>query len=104
MGNTLVSLPLCALTRSKLNVRKTDRYQDIEHLAASVASKGLLENLVVRPIDGETYEVIAGGRRLAALKLLARRTIPDDHPVSRDTRTFVEQRNKDFTIDKHRQP
>lgn len=48
MSNTLVSLPLSALIRSKVNVRKTERNADIETLAASIASQGLLENLVVR--------------------------------------------------------
>lgn len=83
MSNALVSLPLCALTRSKLNIRKTDRKADLEQLAASIESQGLLENLVVRENGGEIYEVIAGARRLAALKLLARKKkVPNDHPVS----------------------
>jgi len=83
MSNTLVSIPLCALRRSKLNIRKTGRSADIAQLAASIASQGLLENLVVRLNSDASYEVIAGARRLAALKLLAKRkTIPDDHPVT----------------------
>jgi len=83
MSNTLVSIPLCALTRSKLNIRKTGRRADIEQLAASIASQGLLENLVVRPNGDASYEVIAGARRLAALKLLAKKkTVPDDFPVT----------------------
>jgi len=83
MSNRLVSIPLCSLKRSKLNIRKTDRSADIAQLAASIASQGLLENLVVRPNGGETFEVIAGARRLAALKLLVRKKkVPHDHPVS----------------------
>src|SRR5204862_7886959 len=53
--------------------------------AASIAANGLLENLVVHPNRhgrGDTYEVVAGGRRLAALKLLAKRnTIDREHRV-----------------------
>jgi ParB family chromosome partitioning protein len=85
MSNALVSIPLCSLKRSKLNIRKTAPSEDLEHLAASIASTGLLENLVVRPNGkgGDSYEVIAGARRLAALKLLARRKkISRDHPIS----------------------
>jgi len=83
MGNTLVSLPLCALTRSKLNIRKTHRSVDIAQLAASIASKGLLENLVVRPNGGDNFEVVAGARRLAALKLLVKKKkVAHDYPVS----------------------
>jgi ParB family transcriptional regulator, chromosome partitioning protein len=45
-----------------------------EELAASIAAHGLLQNLQVRPAaKGGKFEVAAGGRRLAALKLLAQR-------------------------------
>ena len=51
----------------------------------SIATHGLLENLVVRmdgPPDAGAYAVIAGGRRLAAMKALAEDgTIDADHPV-----------------------
>jgi ParB family chromosome partitioning protein len=41
---------------------------------------GLLQNLIVIPAaDGEHYEVVAGGRRLAALKLLAKK-----HRIAKD--------------------
>jgi len=76
MSNKLKTIPLCRLKPSKTNVRKTNRNADIEQLAASIQANGLLENLVVKPSengDGESYEVVAGGRRLAALKLLAKR-------------------------------
>lgn len=55
------------------NVRRTDKRADIEALAASILAHGLLQNLsVVRAEDGR-YAVIAGARRLAALKLLIKR-------------------------------
>src|SRR5689334_15576996 len=86
MTNVLVSIPLSNLRRSKLNVRKTEPLNEIDQLAASIKSKGLLENLVVRPLSegkGETFEIIAGSRRFAALKLLAKRKqVSRDHPVS----------------------
>ena len=54
-------------------------------MKASIATHGLLENLVVRmdgPADAGAYAVIAGGRRLAAMKALAEDgTIDADHPV-----------------------
>ena len=52
-------------------------------LADSVARVGLLQNLtVILASDGEHYEVVAGGRRLAALKLLAKkRRIARDYEV-----------------------
>jgi len=88
MSNSLISIPLCQLKRSKSNVRKTDPLAEIEQMAASIESQGLLENLVVRPMgngsqaDAGDYEVIAGSRRLAALKLLAKRKkLGRHHPV-----------------------
>ena len=66
------------------NVRKTPSDAAAEaELKASIASHGLLENLVVRS-DGPDggYAVVAGGRRLAALKALAADGVLDAaHPV-----------------------
>lgn len=58
---------------SKRNVR-TNGSTSIPALAASILRVGLLQNLtVVLCTDGEHFEVVAGGRRLAALKLLAKK-------------------------------
>jgi ParB family chromosome partitioning protein len=87
MSNKLKTIPLCQLRPSKINIRKTDRLVDIEQLAASIKANGLLENLIVQATgasssDGSLFEVVAGGRRLAALKLLAKRKKLDrDHRV-----------------------
>ncbi|MGC9191605.1 MAG: ParB/RepB/Spo0J family partition protein [Conexivisphaera sp.] len=51
------------------------RQDGVEELAKSIAEKGLLHPLIVRPKD-DHYEVVAGNRRLAALKLLGRRKAP----------------------------
>lgn len=82
MSNTAKTIPLSRLRLSPLNMRKTHTRADIARLAADIAAKGLLENLVVNKADGDMYEVVAGGRRLAALQRLAdRKKIPKDHPV-----------------------
>ena len=61
------------------NVRKTSR-MSIPELAASIQRVGLLQNLIViLAADGLHYEVVAGGRRLAALKLLAKK-----HRIAKD--------------------
>jgi ParB family chromosome partitioning protein len=67
------TIPLNKLILSPRNVRKTNGDEDIESLADSIASKGLLQNLVVsESIEHPAkYEVDAGGRRLRALQLLA---------------------------------
>ena len=78
-AQNLLLVPLSQLRPSRRNVRKTAG-QSINALAASIARVGLLQNLtVILASDGEHYEVVAGGRRLAALKLLAKkRHIPKD--------------------------
>jgi ParB family chromosome partitioning protein len=71
----LILVPLSQLLprRSKRNVRTTPR-QSIPELAASIARVGLLQNLIViLAANGEQYEVVAGDRRLTALKLLAKK-------------------------------
>ena len=47
----------------------------IEELAQSIQSEGLLQPIVVRKI-GNTYEIIAGERRLRAFQFLKRKSIP----------------------------
>jgi ParB family chromosome partitioning protein len=64
-------IPLNKLIPSSANVRKTGSGAGIEELAASIAAHGLLQNLQVRPAPKGKFEVVAGGRRLAALKVLA---------------------------------
>jgi ParB family chromosome partitioning protein len=78
----LVPLTQLRARPSKRNVRKSRR-TSIPELAASILRVGLLQNLtVVVSVDGQYYEVVAGGRRLAALKLLAkRRRIAQDYQV-----------------------
>ncbi|QAA93957.1 ParB/RepB/Spo0J family partition protein [Pollutimonas thiosulfatoxidans] len=74
-AQNLILVPLSQLRVSKRNVRKSKTAgQSIDALAESIARVGLLQNLtVIAAVNGEHYEVVAGGRRLAALKLLARK-------------------------------
>ncbi len=82
------SIPLDRLELSPANVRKTMAAKTaFTELKASIASHGLLENLVVRSCDSnadgsERYAVIAGGRRLKALIDLAHEgVLAHDFPV-----------------------
>lgn len=75
----LVPLSRLVLRPTGRNVRKTPR-MSIPELAVSIQRVGLLQNLIViASADGEHYEVVAGGRRLAALKLLAKK-----HRISKE--------------------
>ena len=78
------TIPLDRLSIAPENVRKTPSDGNAEaELKASIANHGLLENLVVRNEGpGGGYAVVAGGRRLAALKGLAAEGVLDAaHPV-----------------------
>ena len=73
----IISIPLNKLVRSERNVRKTGG-ESIEDLAASILAHGLLHNLTVveqrnhKGTSSGKYEVVAGGRRYAALQRLAK--------------------------------
>ncbi|KRB93240.1 ParB/RepB/Spo0J family partition protein [Sphingomonas sp. Root720] len=71
------------LSLSKDNVRKCKRAVSVEAMAASIAARGLLQNLIVTPLKkAGTYTVKAGGIRLRALQLLIEQgTLPTDHEV-----------------------
>ena len=69
-----VHLPLSKLVMSRDNPRKTKPNTADDLLVASIRSRGLLQNLGVRPSETSAgkYEVRYGGRRLAALRLLTK--------------------------------
>ncbi len=71
-------IPFDKLVLSQSNVRRVQSGVSIEELAGSIARRGLIQSLHVRPIlDAEgvetgKFEVPAGGRRYRALELLVR--------------------------------
>ena len=87
-GSTLF-IPLHRLKKSPKNARKTPHPKaDIEALAASIAAKGLLQNLVVEPerkddgkVTGYFLVTIGEGRRLAHLLRAKRKEIRKAEPV-----------------------
>ncbi|HFU8009879.1 TPA: ParB/RepB/Spo0J family partition protein, partial [Escherichia coli] len=78
-----VSVPLASLIKSPLNVLTVPySAESVSELADSIKGVGLLQNLVVHALPGDRHGVAAGGRRLAALNMLAERDIiPADWPV-----------------------
>ena len=85
LTHTVRELTLDTLEPAPENVRKAPpEAAALAELKASLAAHGLLASLVVRPIESirPRYAVVAGGRRLAALKALADEgVIPVNHPV-----------------------
>ncbi|TWA88911.1 ParB/RepB/Spo0J family partition protein [Bradyrhizobium stylosanthis] len=88
-SGTEVLIPLNKLKKSPNNARKTPHSEaSIEAYAASIAAKGILQNLVVEPeLDGEGvatgfYLVTIGeGRRLAQLLRVKRKEIKKTEPI-----------------------
>ena len=66
----LAYVALRDLTISPLNTRQTVADADIEAMAQSIATVGLLQNLMGHQTD-DSVQIVAGGKRLRALELLA---------------------------------
>lgn len=78
----ITTVPFRKLTAWTGNVRRTGATDGIDELAASIATHGLLQSLVVQPGRRGKLEVIAGRRRLLALtRLVEAGTIDKDYPV-----------------------
>ncbi|TPK84542.1 ParB/RepB/Spo0J family partition protein [Mesorhizobium sp. B2-4-17] len=97
-----VFIPLNKLKKSPRNARKTPHSDAIiEAYAASIAAKGILQNLVVEPeLDGEGAETgfylvtIGEGRRLAQLLRAKRKQIKKTEPI----RCVIDTRNDPHEI------
>ncbi len=82
-------IPLNKLKKSPKNARKTPHSEaSIEAYAASIAAKGILQNLVVEPeLDGDGaatgfyFVTIGEGRRLAQLLRVKRKEIKKTEPI-----------------------
>jgi ParB family chromosome partitioning protein len=95
-------IPLNKLKKSPNNARKTPHSEaSIEAYAASIAAKGILQNLVVEPeldADGAAtgfyFVTIGEGRRLAQLLRVKRKEIKKTEPV----RCVIDTTNDAFEI------
>ena len=83
--NTTVQPRLIAvsnLEKSPLNARRTVRPDGFGELKASILAHGLMQNLVVTDAGDGAFLVIAGGRRLEAIRSLqAEDKLPEDFAV-----------------------
>jgi ParB family chromosome partitioning protein len=88
-SGTEIFIPLNKLKKSANNARKTPHSEAaIEAYAASIAAKGILQNLVVEPeLDGDGtatgfyFVTIGEGRRLAQLLRVKRKEIKKTEPI-----------------------
>jgi ParB family transcriptional regulator, chromosome partitioning protein len=72
------NLPIDQLTECPLNPRYTLDEKALNELADSIRTQGVLSPLLVRPINAQTYEVVAGKRRFRAAQLAGVDSVPVD--------------------------
>ncbi len=76
LDGALRHLPVEFLQRGKYQPRRDMSPQALEELAESIKAQGVMQPIVVRPIGGEKYEIIAGERRWRATQLAGLDKIP----------------------------
>jgi len=75
-GDGLRQLPLEQLKRGKYQPRRDFDPSALEELASSIRHEGVMQPIVVRPINGDQFEIIAGERRWRAAQLAGLDRIP----------------------------
>jgi ParB family chromosome partitioning protein len=105
-GDELANLPVDLLQRGKYQPRVDMRQESLEELAASIKAQGIVQPIVVRPVDGaapgesQRYEIIAGERRwraaqiagLAAVPAVIRR-VPDEAAIAMSLIENIQREN-----------
>ena len=75
-GDGLRSLPVDLIQRGRYQPRRDFNPDSLQELADSIAAQGVVQPIVVRPIDSERYEIIAGERRWRAAQQAGLSEIP----------------------------
>ncbi len=81
-GARFAELPLDSITPNPVNPRVVFDADELEELVGSIREVGLLQPIVVRPLEGDRYELIMGERRWRASQQAGLATIP---AIVRDT-------------------
>jgi ParB family chromosome partitioning protein len=70
------NLPLNVLTESTTNPRRIFEDVALKELAESIRVQGVLSPLLVRPLTGQNFEIVAGARRYRAAQIAEAATVP----------------------------
>ena len=70
------NLPLNVLTESTTNPRHIFEDAALKELAESIRVQGVLSPLLVRPLTGQGFEIVAGARRYRAAQIAEAATVP----------------------------
>lgn len=74
--STLVELPLTKVTPNRFQPRQSFGEETLLSLTASIREVGVLQPVLVRPVEAGMYELIAGERRWRAAKRAGLQSIP----------------------------
>ncbi|GIZ10643.1 ParB/RepB/Spo0J family partition protein [Pseudomonas sp. NCCP-436] len=69
-------VPLDLIQRGKYQPRRDMDQTALEELAASIRAQGVMQPIVLRPIGGGRFEIVAGERRWRASQLAGQEKIP----------------------------
>ena len=72
----LTELAVERLSRGRYQPRRDMEPQALEELAASIKAQGIMQPIVVRPIGGDNFEIIAGERRWRAAQMAGLERVP----------------------------
>lgn len=75
-GVRLMELDPTTIARNPRQPREVFDQEEIDQLATSLLDVGVLQPLVVRPLGGDAYELVAGERRLRAAIVAGLPTVP----------------------------
>ena len=75
-GQSLKTLPIDLIQRGKYQPRRNFDQDKLQELADSIAAQGVIQPIVVRPVEAGRYEIIAGERRWRASQLASLQEIP----------------------------
>ena len=75
-GDRLTTLPVDLMQRGRYQPRDEMEPSALEDLASSIRAQGVVQPIVVRAIDDQRYEIIAGERRWRAAQMAGLHEVP----------------------------
>ena len=98
--DALLTLPVARIRPGRYQPRTKMDQQALAELAASIRSQGLMQPLLVRPVDRDRYELVAGERRWRAAQMAGLdevpalvREVPDDAALAMSLIENIQREN-----------
>ncbi len=68
-NNTVQKINISQIIPNPLQPRKNFKEDDLKELSSSIKNQGLIQPIIIKPIDGNQFQIIAGERRWRACQL-----------------------------------